>query len=449
MTYHQKIEKVEIKIDSEDAIDNFGNEIFEQSIIFFVDEGYNNYKEGITLAQETKDHSKIKILTHTLKTSARYMSSENFAQICQSIETETKGPNWDKINELLPTFFHCLDLLYNECIKHYNEFKPENEHKTTLPIKLENETNDKNDLCCESNKSIIVSAKTSTNDLITEKNKVLLKTNKPIIDMDDDTFEENSNNKKYIDILNTSHSHRSNHKMNLKSITTNKENLEVEEVENNRKMIENRMNNSNNNFANSFIVRRKSFLPIQDNLINKEQVFNSESCDNDNNKVNNLEKKENENIELYIPSQLSPIQMHENITDKISKKLNDVSIGEINFNNNLNNIDQKGAYNVSISTPIFKSSNYEIAKSKTDITDDKKDSPSKKGEEGSIFKKRTELSHSNSSSNLNANLKDPKNCIKSLRDIDKPTSNGSYFKPKLDEKPKGAPTNQDFKSIFI
>lgn len=50
-----------------------------------------------------------------------------------------------------------------------------------------------------------------------------------------------------------------------------------------------------------------------------------------------------------------------------------------------------------------------------------------------------------SNPNLNSSFK---NCIKSLRDIDKPTTSGSYFKLKLDEKPKNAPTNQEFKSIF-
>jgi len=118
-----KKERPEIKIDSEEAIDNFGNEIFEQSILLFVDESYNNVKEGIKKALEEKDKNKIKILTHTLKTTARYMASENFALECQAIESESKEPNWEKMNNLLIDFFEDLDILYSECLKFYNDIK--------------------------------------------------------------------------------------------------------------------------------------------------------------------------------------------------------------------------------------------------------------------------------------------------------------------------------------
>jgi len=63
-----------------------------------------------------------------------------------------------------------------------------------------------------------------------------------------------------------------------------------------------------------------------------------------------------------------------------------------------------------------------------------------------IFKRKMEIpTTKNSSSNLNSGVR---NCIKSLRDIDKPTGSSSYFKLKLDEKPKAAPTYHEFKSNF-
>ena len=118
---HNKKERPEIKIDSEEAIDNFGNEIFEQSILLFVDESYNNVKEGIKKALEEKDKNKIKILTHTLKTNARYQASENFALVCQVIESESKEPDWIKMNNLITDFFEDLDIFYTECLKFYKE----------------------------------------------------------------------------------------------------------------------------------------------------------------------------------------------------------------------------------------------------------------------------------------------------------------------------------------
>jgi len=131
---NQKKELIEIKIDSEEAIDNFGFETFEENILLFVDEGYNNYKNRIKKAQEERDQASLKILTHTLKTTSRYMASENFAQICQGIESEAKYTNWEKIDELLKDFFYYFDHLYNECVKFYNDFKPEGEKKSRIPL---------------------------------------------------------------------------------------------------------------------------------------------------------------------------------------------------------------------------------------------------------------------------------------------------------------------------
>lgn len=129
---NNKKERPEIKIDSEEAIDNFGNEIFEQSILLFVDESYNHVKDGIKKALEEKDKNKIKILTHTLKTTARYMASENFALVCQEIETESKEPDWEKMNNLLIDFFEDLDTLFSECLKHYNIIKNTSNHDSKI-----------------------------------------------------------------------------------------------------------------------------------------------------------------------------------------------------------------------------------------------------------------------------------------------------------------------------
>jgi hypothetical protein len=51
------------------------------------------------------------------------MSSENFAQICQGIESETKAPNWDKIDELLPEFYEYYEILYRKTLEIFNRLK--------------------------------------------------------------------------------------------------------------------------------------------------------------------------------------------------------------------------------------------------------------------------------------------------------------------------------------
>lgn len=122
-TNSEKKRDLEIYIDEEDAIENFGEEIFQENISHFIESGYKHTFEGIKEAEYHKDHSKMKLLTHTLKTTARYMSSENFAQICQKIENETKVPNWEKIFYFLEDFYFYLEILYKKTLAIYNKFK--------------------------------------------------------------------------------------------------------------------------------------------------------------------------------------------------------------------------------------------------------------------------------------------------------------------------------------
>jgi len=116
-------QKIEITIDEEDACDNFGEDTFQENIIRFVEEGYKYTYEEVKEAEFLRDPAKMKITTHTLKTTARYMSAENFALICQGIEGETKLPNWDKILELLPEFYEYYEILYQKTLIIYNRLK--------------------------------------------------------------------------------------------------------------------------------------------------------------------------------------------------------------------------------------------------------------------------------------------------------------------------------------
>ena len=336
-------EKIEIKIDAEEATDNFGVEIFEQNIVLFIEEGYQHFLEGIKQAEKDHDEKKMKMLTHTLKTTARYMSSENFAQECHAIESQTKTPNWDIILQLLPSFYEDLEILHLEALKFYNEIKG---IVATPPPKEEPDTNNS-----FQNKNIgnLKLAKTFTKTEILDKEKKSM-----LLTLNNDMIHSGYNS------------------------------------------------NSSNNLKNSSTI----------------EIYSDSSID----------KSEN--------SFFKELEKLENLT-------------------NLNLLEVKGKKSdfksIGISTPQFSSNALEISKMKGDVLNNNDAKPKKSFDDERIKKSKFDISHSNSSGVLSnsGSSKKPNSCIKSLRDIDKPsTSTGSYFKHKIEEKPKIAMmSNPEFKSM--
>lgn len=432
MSDNNRKEKVEIKIDSEEAIDNFGSEIFEQNIILFVEEGYNNFKEGIKKAQEDKDHSKMKINTHTLKTTARYMASENFALECQAIESETKAPNWEKINQLLPDFFQDLDILYNECVKIYNGIKGITQLKPQITIEL-NENKDKNfqnpSVGIDENNKVftadreakdrmavsIKSSKTCNED---EQERIFYFEKKD--EKKDDYFIEHTGVKMSLHNKGLSQFARDMNTIS-NSFISKKNTISI--TEETGKDVSNKAAELNKNAGAS---KFKLILPSASNSTNNLSGFS--------------------HLESYSPN---PIGISHKV-EKYTKLINDASaICEVLTKNKEPKPNK--AYCLGNGTPRCTSSILEKPKNSLELTDQNTNINSesknfKSKEEGSIFINRLEGSHSSSS--LHTNVKNPKQCIKSLRDIDKPIT-GSYFKPKLDEKPKVTLTNQEFKSKFF
>jgi HPt (histidine-containing phosphotransfer) domain-containing protein len=389
MTKNNRKEKFEIKIDSEEAIENFGSETFEQNIVLFVEESYNHFKEGIKKAQEEQDKAKMKIMTHTLKTTARYMSSENFALECQSIESETKDPNWDKINQLLPDFFEDLDILYNECLKFYNEIKG-----IKKPEEIRSEIQDNHEAFEHSEINAEV-----------EHPKSTLKSSKTCNEEVTNLVLENDQKSRF-------------------QSTFSSKNLMQEK---NNKL-------EKTNLSNSFISKPNIIL-VEDANYGKSPITAQKNVNY-------------RGVQMGKIDQLSPIHDTMNKTDKYNNLLSEGKDAFKNLPLNDKNAKNSNSYNLGVSTPQISSSNFEVNKIKIELTD-RTESLSFKNLEDETNKKKSELSHSNSTSNLNSSMKNPKNCIKSLRDIDKPTTTGSYFKPKLDDKPKIAMTNSEFKSKFF
>lgn len=378
-------EKIEIKIDSEEAIDNFGSETFEENILLFIDEGYNNYKFGIKKAQIERNQASMKMLTHTLKTTSRYMASENFAQVCHSIESETKSPNWEKIDELLSDFFHYLDLLYNECIKFYNDFKKDGEKKSPINIVevLKSNFNNvslKSSKKEEKNESPNINLQSSVNFNIDQENSSVDKLNS--VCNNNIKFSSFKNCKSFND--SNQNEYEADNKIKIINLNKNK-NVEDEYIENKLMDKKSKHNLNTNNiasFTNTYIGRRSSVLieniietGIEDNvnniyINNKNKNINFDFGGTINLQSTRTMKFSNKNIDnSSIGNNMvthSP-GLDNNKGVKYSKIFNDTSIvckeSDINDFKSI----KGGVYNSGISTPKFQSGNYEITSSKTDL----------------------------------------------------------------------------------
>lgn len=401
-----KKEKIEIIIDEEDACDNFGEDTFQENIIRFVEEGYKHTYEEIKEAEFFKDHAKMKITTHTLKTTARYMSSENFAQICQGIEHETKAPNWDKIIELLPEFYEYYEILYSKTLKIYNRLKGKNPDDDG-PI----ENNKENMIFWEREQSQI-------------ENKEKEETNKAV--------NENLNN------------------LNQIQNNTNDERKNTDNVNNNLNNNEHSKLTKQFNFEPNFINKEDT----QD-LINKPNVYSlGEKNEKMSSNFNKIELNEKDK---------SPINPSFEKNEKFSLR-NSFTLGKDNLlfnpdnkNQNIDNISNNKDENLLKISNKNKNENYFESKNakeeffdknvKVDKNEIKHLEENLKGQNIShneIFpsSKNTSTISANDAANVNM-----KNSIRCLREFDKQGGN-IYFKNTVNYGDESM-TNADFKSMLF
>ena len=124
------IEGVKIMIDSEQSIDNFGDDTFEDLVIDFIEETYDSKKSEVELGLEKEDLNKIKHATHTLKTTSRYVFEIGFADACQKMEYwSSKFLNLEKLKENSENYFKYLDLFYLELLVFYKDIKTQRGEK--------------------------------------------------------------------------------------------------------------------------------------------------------------------------------------------------------------------------------------------------------------------------------------------------------------------------------
>jgi hypothetical protein len=117
----------DIKIKPDDSKDNFGDELFEQLIINFVEKDYEEKKALIEEAHQAKDCQKLYFVVHSFKTTARMLCIEDFALECQEIQdySHTGKEDWEKLNLLVPLFLKDFETVYNDAKAIYDrDYKP-------------------------------------------------------------------------------------------------------------------------------------------------------------------------------------------------------------------------------------------------------------------------------------------------------------------------------------
>ena len=337
-------EKIEIIIDEDDAIDNFGEDTYRENIFLFVEGGYKHVYEGIKEGEHILDSAKMKILTHTLKTTARYMSSENFAQICQGIESETKAPNWDKIFELLPDFYEYLEILYNKTLKIYNRLK---NFDVDHPGPFENFVENMDFYDRDQEKLKNANINKANND-----DKNVSPTDDPL--KDDENI--NSNDKKKSNessILNnknlTSPKLNSNLNNNLKNSLIDKKSGTVGD---------NGKNSNNENISNSHVNNVNSVNVKENGFLNSDN--SNPSFLNDHNKT----KKDGLNSEKNL-TKINEIEKDENANANDSNRKQNSTI--INNNDKINNLESNSNNSTILSNKISIKSLRELDKQPGDI----------------------------------------------------------------------------------
>jgi hypothetical protein len=117
----------DIRIKPEDSKDNFGDELFEQLIINFVEKDYEEKKTLIEEAHQNKDCQKLYFVVHSFKTTARMLCIEDFALECQEIQDYSHAgkEDWEKLNLLVPLFLKDFESVYNDAKAIYDrDYKP-------------------------------------------------------------------------------------------------------------------------------------------------------------------------------------------------------------------------------------------------------------------------------------------------------------------------------------
>ncbi len=118
----------DIKIKPDESKDNFGDELFEQLIINFVEKDYEEKKTLIEEALQAKDNQKLYFIVHSFKTTARMLCIEDFAQECQEIQdySHSGQGDWEKLDELLPLFLQDFEAVFLDAKEIYDkDYKPQ------------------------------------------------------------------------------------------------------------------------------------------------------------------------------------------------------------------------------------------------------------------------------------------------------------------------------------
>ncbi len=122
-TINKPTKKKDIKINAEECKDQFGDDLYEQLVVTFVERDYVEKKEQIEQAIKVKDNKQLKYVCHTFKTTSRMLCIEDFALECHAIETEAVKDNvdWNLMQELVDEFLIDFHSIYKDALEIYNK----------------------------------------------------------------------------------------------------------------------------------------------------------------------------------------------------------------------------------------------------------------------------------------------------------------------------------------
>lgn len=114
---------LDIKLNKQLAIDEYGQETFEFSVNHFIEEEYNEHFERLNKAFENKEGFEFKSVVHTMKSTAKYLTAMNFADQCARFEQWSKPgyvtwepiiKNFDILVENFKRVYDAVKVFYDE-----------------------------------------------------------------------------------------------------------------------------------------------------------------------------------------------------------------------------------------------------------------------------------------------------------------------------------------------
>lgn len=163
----RRIDKIDLKsfdtkIDKTGSIDEYGDDMFIDCIIDYIEIKYNLMLFEVNTGFETKNEKMIKNVIHKVKTTAKFILGMKFAECCQLMENlSSKNLDWVKLHEKREYFFNYTNAFYIELFRYYIELKLSLNNDVSInydtyyellskfDVNIDEENNNYNEINCE------------------------------------------------------------------------------------------------------------------------------------------------------------------------------------------------------------------------------------------------------------------------------------------------------------